>query len=323
MEEAILNKVNSMKSNYEILRGKFRFTNTTAKQFIALQYTIKNKPLNIEKIETMKNYIKKQTKFFTPFSGDQLFIYSALLPLISEDPEKTFDHMHQNISALKKVGFKSSTYHPSALYSLETIEKSKSVQSLLIDAKGIYDNMKKNHPFLTSGDDYALCILMAQENTEINLLEKYYKSLNRLKFSKSNGLQALSHILAINSHDVEKDSLRVKEIYDLLKAERFKTSSTYYPVLGVISLLKDSPKDIVAPIVEIIQAFKGEKGFKLTEKGTLILIAATIYAHHIIESHQDDYIDNFINVTLQGILSAQQAAMIAAISASTAATAAH
>lgn len=317
MNSTVHQKIESILSNIDLLKSNYRFTSDTSKYFVSLQYAMKSKEINLDAISKTKAYIKKNTGLFSAFSGEQLFIYSALLPLISDIPTTVFDQMKKNIPRLKSVGFKSSTYHPTALYCLETIDNKSSIESILIQAKKIYDDMKKNHPFLTSGDDYALSILMAHSKTQIHLLEAYYEELNTHGFSKSNGLQALSHILAINSKDISSDCSKVKAIYDDLKSRKLKVSTTYYPVLGVLSLLDTSIESVTQTISEIVEAFKKQKGFRFTEKGLLILIATTILVNEKIKKNADELVSNYLNVTIQGILAAQQAAMIVAISAGT------
>ena len=102
---------------------------------------------------------------------------------------QTLEYMLNNEKILKGIGFKYSTYLPTALYALSSVYEGDDVAGYAEKAMGIYKEMKQSHPFLTSGDDYALAILLAGTDHSPDVLEDYYQALNGRGFAKSNGLQ--------------------------------------------------------------------------------------------------------------------------------------
>jgi len=173
--------------------------------------------------------------------------------------------------------------------------------------------MKKNHPFLTSGDDYALAILLANTNRNPEILEKYYKALNSEGFSKTNGLQMLSHILSFNDRDVLGTVKRCVEIRDVLKKNKLNISSEYYPAIGLMTLLDDENGELLHDLVEASNYLKGQKGYKWLGKGMNVMIVAALIASEYVKDIEEGVMTTTLQVSVQSIIAAQQAAMIAAV----------
>ncbi len=191
-------KVNKMIQHYEDMRKLFKWENDMVKHLVALTYAMKDKELNQAGIKEMKDYIKRETGAFSPFRGHMMFALSGLLCATSEAPKDKFESMLHNEKILKSIGFKYSSYLPTALYALSSVYEGDDVKGYGEKAIDIYKEMKQNHPFLTGGDDYALAILLAGTDHSPSLLEDYYQALHDQGFTKSNGLQMLSHIMAFS-----------------------------------------------------------------------------------------------------------------------------
>lgn len=314
-------KVNQMIEYYQAMRKPFRWENDLVRHLLALTYAMKGKDLNPEPIKEMKDYIKQTTGLFSPFRGHMMFALSGLLCANSNTPQRQFDQMLKHQQVLKDVGFKHSTYLPTALYALSSVYEGPNVASYAEKAMAIYQEMKQNHPFLTSGDDYALAILLASTDHRPDLLEDYYQALNRRGFSKSNGLQMLSHVMAFSDKGVTDAADQCERINNHLKANKLKVYSDYYPSIGLISLLSNTQDHLMGDLVEVTTYLRGQKGYKWLGKGMNLLIAsAIISSEYIKENSQDTVVDTTISISIQAIIAAQQAAMIAAITASTAAS---
>ena len=181
--------------------------------------------------------------------------------------------------------------------------------------------MKQNHPFLTSGDDYALAILLAGTDHSTDLLEDYYQALNGRGFTKSNGLQMLSHIMAFSEKNVRDSVDQCERVYNHLKANKLKIYSEYYPAIGLISLLDVDQDKLIDDLVEVAIYLRGQKKYKWLGKGmNLLMASAIITSEYIKEKSGDMVVDTTVSISIQAIIAAQQAAMVAAITASTAAS---
>ncbi len=313
-------KVNEMIENYESLRKAFKWEGDGTKHLVALNYASKGKRLDVDELKSVKAFLKNETSAFSPFRGTMMFALCGLICATTDSPENYLKRMLDNQKVLKSVGFKNSTFLPTALYALSTVYEGNDVESYGEKAMAIYKEMKSNHPFLTSGDDYALAILLASTNQNPDLLERYYTALTQAGLAKCNGLQMLSHIMSFNTTDVSTAVEKCKYVYDELKANKLKVSYDYYPALGLISLL-DNQEEVVKDLVEVSTYLMHQKKYKWLGKGMNILMATTLIVSEYVIEHESDLVTTAVTVSIQAIIAAQQAAMIAAATATTAAAA--
>ena len=90
----------------------------------------------------------------------------------------------------------------------------------------LYKNMKKNHFWLTSADDYVFAAVLATTDLDLHQMdfriEKCYNLLNQEGFWKGNDLQSLSHMLAIGEEEDIDKCKRAMKLYYGLKSENCK-----------------------------------------------------------------------------------------------------
>lgn len=311
-------KINKMIQYYEELKKEFKWEVDLSKHLVALNFVTNDKTLNTEQIKDLKDYIKKETGMFSMFRGQMMFALSGLICAISDTPNKYFDSMLKNETELKSVGFKNSLYLPTALYALSTVYEGTDVTGFGEKAMEIYKEMKQNHPFLTGGDDYALAILLASSNHSPDLIETYYKALSLEGFSKCNGLQMLSHIMSFSTNDAKSSVEKCKRIYNELKNNSLKVYNDFYPAIGLVSLL-DNQDEVITDLIEVATYLRNLKKYKWLGRGMNILMAAAIITSENIKESDEDVLTTTVSISIQAIIAAQQAAMIAAITASTSA----
>ncbi len=111
-----------------------------------------------------------------------------------------------------------------------------------------------------------------------------------------------------------------ERIYHHLKVNKLKIQSTYYPAIGLISLLDGDQDELMADLVDVATYLRSQKKYKWLGKGMNLLMASSIItSEYIKEKSGDTVVDTTVSIAIQAIIAAQQAAMIAAITASTAA----
>lgn len=104
------------------------------------------------------------------------------------------------VYSLLKEDFLSSIYLPlTAMVIAENAEPERYCE-IAKRTRGLYKQMRSEHPFLTSGEDSALCALMAlMDKTDSEMLqdsEECYRIL-RKQFRTSHSVQGLSNVLAL------------------------------------------------------------------------------------------------------------------------------
>ncbi len=78
MELLLKQKVDLMVENYAELKKAFKWEYNIVKHFAAMNSAVKHKKINVQEIEEIKDYIKKQVGLFSQFRGINLFISSSL-----------------------------------------------------------------------------------------------------------------------------------------------------------------------------------------------------------------------------------------------------
>lgn len=322
MDRKYESQVEDMLENYMSIKKAFAWEMDISKHLVAMNFTIQGKNANADEIKDLMKYMKQQTGMFSPFRGSMAFPIAGLLASDSNEPQNLLDEMLSYQEPMKSVGFKSSMYLPVALYAMTFRDESYNVTSLGNRAMDVYKEMKKNHPIVTSGDDYALAILIAQSGKNTDIMERYYQGLASEGFTKGNGLQALSHILSFSELDVNSTIRKCTKIYQTMKDNKLKVYGDYYAAIGLIALLEDTDGHLLNEFVELANFLRSQKKYKWLGKGVNVLFASALIASEYIKDIENGVMNTTLQVSIQTLIAAQQAAMIAAISCSAAAASA-
>jgi len=325
MKSELKNKVDQLLEVYMKISKDFKWENNLSQHFAALTYILKDKEFEKEKIENMKKVIKENTGLFSNYRGNTMFILSMLLCSEYDNPKEKFVELIEYDKKLKEEGFKNNMYLPIASYALLLTCEEDSIDTRTEKAYEIYCEMKKNHPWITGGDDYPLCVLLSGSaktiDTNIKNIEECYKYLNEEGFSKGNGLQFLSHILSFGDEANSSKVMRCMKIFDRLKENKLKIYSSYYAALGLITLISNDKSEAIEDFIDVAQYLNGLKKYKWLGKGMNVLIASAIVSNEYIKdkTNQKDFIATTLSISIEALIAAQTAAMVAAVTASTAA----
>ncbi len=318
MNTVYMNRIDNLFANYDQLKSDFAWEGHLARWLVALGHTMGDKSLNTNQIKEIKQYIKQNTGMFSPFKGTPLFPLSGLVSANAANPKGEVDRMINNYDVMKRAGFKQTTYLPTALYTLATVYEGSDFSGHADRAMTVYQDMKKNHPFLTSGDDYALAVLLADSQQPLSKIEEIYEALRAAGFGATNGLQMMSHMLTLSEESVAVLVSRCVEINNQLKANKLRISSMYYAAIALIALMGDH---LIDDLIEVASHMKKSKHGKWLDKGMNVLMASAIIASDRIQNGEKDLATAPIQVSIQAVIIAQQVAVIAAVSASTSAAA--
>jgi len=328
MEELVKEKLDMLIDLFQQVSMEYKWEQSLTNHFTALTYTLNKKDFDKEKIENVRKHMKKTTGMFSYYRGTSMIILSALLACKYDNPEQKFNKMLDYDKRLKVAGFKNSMYLPIANYALLTTCEEEWIDSRINKAIEIYKEMKNTHPWLTSGDDYPLAILLANSDMSVNNIianmEECYQLLNENGFGKNNGLQFLSHILGFRQEENKIKVLRCKEIFDSLKENKMKVYSGGYAVIGFLSILGEGSYKAVEQVIEIVKILQSTKKYKWLTKETHLFTAAALVSDVYIENikNQKELIQTSIGISIEALIAAQTAATIAAASGAAAAASA-
>lgn len=323
-----MNKLKALTENYLDLCKKNKWGGELVNQFINLIYTMNNRGFDKVEFDNMKKYIKQHTKLFSYFRGTQMDLMAAMLINDYTQPEKEFDDLRNLFYRMKDEGFKERTHLTIAAYALmKTCEDSEELSYRIRKALEIYEDMRVHHPWLTSSDDYPLAVLLSGKDdtvkNSIHEIEETYRELNEIGFSKSNGLQFLSHILSFSNEDKKVKAERCKRIYDKLKESKMKLYSSGYSSIGMIAILGQESESALNDIIEAVNFLKKDKKYKWMGREVLISTAAALVCDEYIKNAKETggLLETISSITTEALIAAQQAATFAAVSAASAAAA--
>jgi len=323
-------KINELIQLTDTIEQGFKFQNNYYQRFLAVNSLKMNSTFDVEKVKELMVFIKRNTSVFSPFRS-QSFVLASLLHLHAKKPEDVFLRIKGHYDAMKQEGFKESNYLPMACYCLDSLLYDEKVQDMAIQTRSYKENliskslltfkeMKNQHPWLTSGEDYSLAILIAHSNKNMERVESFYQGLSLLGLKKTNGLQSLANILALSNEEEHILMDRTLQIKEQLKSLGLKVNETMYPGLGLLSHLGED-EVYLNGVVERVNQLHDLKKFKWIDKNLLFLFAILLISEELKNDVASKTMyETTISITVEQIITAQIAVMIAIMASTTAAT---
>ena len=249
-----------------------------------------------------------------------MVVQLAIADVSADKMKKTM----QVYETLKKEFYGSEYLVLAAAVMADMVSEEQAIQ-MAKKARKIYDKMKKDHPFLTSGEDTVYAVLMAvSEKSDDKMMDEMEVCYKKLKesFYASNEVQALAHVLSVAEGSAEEKCNKVVALYDALRGAEVKYGK-YYELVALASLaMLPVEQSVLVEDIKAVDAFLAEQkgyGFWGLDKKTRLMHAAMIVSCDYIKN---DTADIAAMTGAMAVVAAQQAAMCAVIAASAASTAA-
>lgn len=301
-------------------------------QFTAINALKVEKEIDVINIKSVMDFIRRNTSMMSSFRTIN-FMMASLLCLHHEHPEDVFMRIKEHSELFKKAGFKQTQYLPMTAYCLDSLLYDSKIQDMAIQTRSYkeslitksvetYTHMKQQHPWLTGGDDYSLCVLLAHSHKSLDRVEDIYQQLHQFGLARSNGLQSLANILALSSEEVSVLVERLIQTKEYFKSEGMKFNEYAYPGLGMLVHL-NYDQEKLAEVVEMIHTLRSMKHFKWLDKSMLLLFSILLISEeHKQEMAGKTIFETTIQITIEQIITAQIAVMVAIMSSSAATSAA-
>lgn len=279
------------------------------------------RPDAVQLLEAIRT-IKKQTGPLSYLRSARPYIAAYFLSS-GKSPEHEFNRLSHCYSVMKEAGFKSSPYLPIAAHTLYTTSAQGAEKSKAEAAYTLYREMKRNHPFLTSSDDYASSVILASTDQPMDKLmgevEETYNLLRKSGFRMSNGLQFLSQILIFDPSSPEAKAVRCTFITEKLREYKNRVSSMYYGTIGFLALTGDHWEKAVDETIEVLNFMKERKCYRWGEREFHLLLAAALVCNNYFknkDTSNNALLRVGVGTTIEAIIAAQTAACAAAAAAS-------
>ena len=324
MRETLYKSCENFIENRDAIKSAFAWESEYLYPVCAAMFTEKSKTVNIEYMKQCRDILKARTGLFSNFRATGKLAMLSMLA-VEGNPEGRMDQALQMYDALKGHFF-TSEYLPLASMILADMVHPVQYGEIAARTRRIYNLMKENHPFLTSGEDSVFAALLAlSERTDeqaVAEMEQCYQLL-RQEFGIGNALQSLSHVLALGNGTPEEKCTRTIELYRRLKDSGYKYGREYeLATLGVLALLPGELEDIAKDVMDVDNYLAGEKGygfFGLGKKQRL-MHAGMLVAGDRIDAEESPVMGTAAISGTISLIAAQQAAMYAAIASAAAAS---
>lgn len=324
MKEQTRRNCERLIENRDRIKSVFSWDSRLLHLTCASIFTAKGRTVDESVLEDCKNLLKQEVGVFSNFRGAARSPISAMLAT-SADPKQALENGLLAYQLLKK-DFRTSSYLPLAAMILAQMAPPSRYEGIASRTRALYDRMKREHPFLTSGEDSTFCALMAlSEKTDDEMIEDAEQCYRILKpnFFSSNAVQSLSHVLALCDGRPDTKCKKTMELFEKLKAAGRRYGTDYeLPTLGVLAMSGGNPDEIVQEIAEIDDWLSRQKGFGLfsgiAKKQRLMYAGIVAQRDYLKEETMQTAA---VNGTISLII-AQEATMYAAVAASSAAAAA-
>lgn len=314
---------NNFITNRDSIKKTFKWENDLIISACSSIFMNRGSIADSAKLEQCKKLLKDSTGVFSNFRGNvEVPMVSQLA--VAEQPEEKMKKTLEYYNMLKQE-FSGSEYLVLAAAVLTDMVPAEQAAKMAEKARNIYNKMKKDHPFLTSGEDSVYAVLMAvSEKSDEVLMEEMEVCYRKLKenFSASNEVQALAHVLSIAEGGAEDKCNKVVALHESLKAAEVKYGKYHELVaLASLALLPVEQSVLVEDIKSVDEFLAKQKGYGFLgmEKKTRLMHAAMIVSADYAKNSNSEIAA--VTGTLAAV-AAQQAAMCAVIAASAAASAA-
>jgi len=327
MNDALKKRCEQFVGNYLIMRKSFKWETVLLLPLVSMLYVNEGKNIDPGYINYCKAIIKKNAGLFSSFRSRTFIVAAAMLSL-ADNPEIFFENVQNAYKELKDKRFYGSDYLAlSALFMARECDPSR-YGEIASKARDLYDEMKRNHPFLTFSSDYTYAVMLAMSGLDTSKVmaeaENCYYRL-KIRFRSSDAVQSLSHILAIGEEPAGDKCSRVISLYDELKSRKNRFSVRYgLSALGVISLITGDIVKAADDIIEVSEYLKGQKGFGVfsISKDQRLMLAAGLVSDDYVDAMRKSLMSLTLMNSITSIIIAQQTAVICAATSACAASAA-
>ena len=324
MRTSLSSLCGSFIENRDLVKSAFAWESSYLYPVCAAIFIDRRRKADIDRLEYCKKLLKAHTGVFSNFRSTARLSMIAMMA-VDSDPERKLARALQVHDALKEH-FWGSPYLPVASMIIADMAEPGRYGEIAARTRHIYELMKNEHPFLTSGEDSVFAAMLALSDLPDGQIAEETEHCYRLlkpEFFSGNAVQSLSHVLALCEGRAEDKCRAVVELYGGLKAKGYQYGTDYeLAILGVPATLPADRIAVMTDIMEVDDFLAGQKGygfFGVGRKQRLMHAGMIVTSDYIGQSGamQTAAIGGTIS-----LIAAQQAAMCAAIVAASAAAAA-
>ncbi|WP_163138491.1 DUF4003 domain-containing protein [Bacillus subtilis] len=302
---------------------KWKVSHDQILMLISSAYIVNKREFDFQRFYDLSSYIKSNIGSFSTLNSHHRFTVASILDIhFQHEAKQTFQTFIDVYNEMVKLGYKRDMFtYLSALILLTGKSETTNQKEQMNMGLAVYQQMKKNHYFLTSTQNVPLAVLLGENGEGLQALQKAetcYQLLAANGFKKGQYLHQVSHILALQSEkEPEMIVSACKQIYQSITESVKKPKDYHYPDLALLTFLEEPD---IKTVLCITDELNQEKAFK-RQKEMNFKIAVSLYLSEHMEKNL--LMESGLYTSIETVIQAQQAAAIAAIISSTAASHTH
>ena len=323
MKEALQALCESFIVNRDTVKRVYKIESDYVYPCCANVFTARGLGADEEMLQECKRIIKSQAGIFSNFRGS-IEAPLACMMAAGKEPEQKMA-LAQEYYGLLKQYFWGSEYLTLVAVLLTDLADRLTVDEKIARGKEIYQRMKKEHPFLTSSEDSVFAVMLAFSQKDNDALIQDMEACYRLlkeKFSSSNCVQTVSHVLAMAEGTPEEKTDRLIRLFDAIRDAGGKYGKYHeLATLAALSLQNGDLDEIVRDMLDADEFLSRQKGYGVFgfDRRARMMHAAMIVSDQFAPAGRTDAA---ALTSALSMIAAQQMAMVAIIAASSSATAA-
>ena len=263
MRESLKETCRRFIENRDVIKSTYKWENAYIYPVCAAALTKKDSKISAEKLKECGAILKENTSIFSVFRGNIRLLMISLMA-IDEDPKKRLDKTMKAYACLKNH-FMSSDHLSLAAIFLADMADEYRFDELASRTRRIYNEMRSQHPMLTSSEDISYAAMLSFTNhSEQRIADEAERCYVKLKaiFKVASSAQSVSQVFTVFDESADEKCQAIKDMYDELKSKGFKFGK-YYELanLAVLAMMKKDRPDIVDDIIDAQSYLAGCKGY--------------------------------------------------------------
>ncbi len=311
-----------------LYRRKRWTTNVNVLRFAALTLAATDMTDPGARLEETAMVLAKEAGGFSPLGSTLRHAVAAILIRRGLKPAAVVRQVKETLAVFKEHKLRRSGVHPILAALLLVLDAGGGrVQRWKIGRmKGILDRWERDHSFLTGADDYPMAAMHAVRNVNIEQLgvdvEVAYRALRKAGFSMGNQLQLVSHLLMFSEYGPLAAAQRFVRMASALKKKGQRVWQSHYDEVTLLVLSGGHVDEVTTRVIRYRDRLREAK--PRPQPSIAFSIAAGIVLNE--QAEKAKKVRGAAAAaqlrSVQALVEAQQAAMIACMGATVACTAA-
>jgi hypothetical protein len=295
----------------------------TCLRYAALSLTtMEGNPTNLARqLWSTAEKLRRGGGWASPLQSSIRFLVAASLMRHSRSPDRFFNEVERVVAFFRESKLPRGRAHEM----LATIVLQQ--QALAADYSqvrreqvrrlhGVFKQMKADHPWLTTPDDYPCAALLSGGKDSpkqiSSRVEALYQGLRQYRFSKGNALQTVSHMLYLHPEPDHEVLRRFQNLYHAFKGRKLWMWENDYDEIACLTYLSQSTPQIVETVLKHRESIKAMKP-RIGANEHFSLACNTAFLELIGNARDMHWIVDLVGlIQAKSVLAAQQAAAASA-----------